>query len=117
MFDRIIRKVLAKSAGDRYARCQELADDLEAAVSEWREASDRSHPPTQVSKTRGVIPEGAPPGGLRGITFLAPVVVDLALKFGPADYFSLMMLAFVTVSAVLGSSAVRGLTSSTRPPT
>jgi putative tricarboxylic transport membrane protein len=36
--------------------------------------------------------------------------VDLALKFGPADYFSLMLLAFVTVSAVLGSSAVRGLT-------
>ena len=31
-------------------------------------------------------------------------------KFGPADYFSLMVLAFVTVSAVLGSSAVRGLT-------
>src|SRR3954465_5398919 len=28
---------------------------------------------------------------------------------GPADYFSLMVLAFVTVSAVLGSSAVRGL--------
>jgi putative tricarboxylic transport membrane protein len=32
------------------------------------------------------------------------------LRFGPADYFSLMVLAFVTVSAVLGSSAVRGLT-------
>src|SRR5262249_916611 len=44
-----------------------------------------------------------------GITFLAPVVVDWALKFGPADYFSLMVFAFVTVSAVLGSSAVRGL--------
>jgi putative tricarboxylic transport membrane protein len=38
-------------------------------------------------------------------------VVDLALKFGPADYFSLMVFAFVTVSAVLGSSAARGLTS------
>src|ERR1700754_1978156 len=48
--------------------------------------------------------------GTLGITFLAPVVVDLALKFGPADYFSLMVFAFVTVSAVLGSSAVRGLT-------
>ena len=48
--------------------------------------------------------------GTMGITFLAPIVVDLALKFGPADYFSLMVLAFVTVSAVLGSSAVRGLT-------
>jgi len=49
--------------------------------------------------------------GTVGITFLAPVVVDFALKFGPAEYFSLMILAFVTVSAVLGSSAVRGLTS------
>jgi putative tricarboxylic transport membrane protein len=48
--------------------------------------------------------------GTLGITFLAPIVVDLALKFGPADYFALMVLAFVTVSAVLGSSAVRGLT-------
>jgi putative tricarboxylic transport membrane protein len=48
--------------------------------------------------------------GTLGITFLAPVVVDLALRFGPADYFSLMVLAFITVSAVLGSSAVRGLT-------
>ncbi len=49
--------------------------------------------------------------GTLGITFLAPVVVEFALSFGPADYFSLMVLAFVTVSAVLGNSAVRGLTS------
>jgi putative tricarboxylic transport membrane protein len=47
--------------------------------------------------------------GTLGITFVAPVVVDFALRFGPAEYFSLMVLAFVTVSAVLGSSAVRGL--------
>src|SRR5882724_12509440 len=45
-----------------------------------------------------------------GLTFMAPLVVDFALRFGPAEYFSLMVLAFVTVSAVLGSSAVRGLT-------
>jgi len=45
------------------------------------------------------------------LTLLAPVVVDLALKFGPAEYFSLMVFAFITVSAVLGSSTVRGLTS------
>src|SRR5512145_268576 len=49
--------------------------------------------------------------GTVGITFLAEPVVDFALRFGPAEYFSLMVLAFVTVSAVLGSSAVRGLTS------
>jgi putative tricarboxylic transport membrane protein len=49
--------------------------------------------------------------GTIGITFLAEPVVNFALKFGPAEYFSLMVLAFVTVSAVLGTSAVRGLVS------
>lgn len=49
--------------------------------------------------------------GTIGITFLAPIVVEYALRFGPAEYFCLMVLAFVTVSAVLGNSAVRGLTS------
>jgi putative tricarboxylic transport membrane protein len=49
--------------------------------------------------------------GTIGITFVAPIVVELALKFGPAEYFCLMVLAFVTVSAVLGNSAVRGLAS------
>lgn len=48
--------------------------------------------------------------GTLGITFLAPPLVELALQFGPADYFSLMVLAFVAVSAVLGSSVLRGLT-------
>ena len=49
--------------------------------------------------------------GTIGITFLAEPVVNFALRFGPAEYFSLMVLSFVTVSAVLGNSAVRGLTS------
>ncbi len=44
------------------------------------------------------------------LTLLAPIVVELALRFSPADYFSLMVFAFVTVAAVLGSSTVRGLT-------
>jgi putative tricarboxylic transport membrane protein len=48
--------------------------------------------------------------GTIGITFLAEPVVNLALKFGPADYFCLMVLSFVTVAAVLGNSAVRGIT-------
>ncbi|MBO0764372.1 MAG: tripartite tricarboxylate transporter permease [Hyphomicrobiaceae bacterium] len=49
--------------------------------------------------------------GTIGVTFLAEPVVNFALRFGPAEFFSLMVLAFVTVSAVLGNSAVRGLTS------
>ena len=45
------------------------------------------------------------------ITFLAPVIAEFALVFGPADYFSLMVLAFVTVTAVLGKAPMRGFTS------
>jgi putative tricarboxylic transport membrane protein len=45
------------------------------------------------------------------LTLLAPLIVDIALKFGPSEYFAVMVLAFTTVSAVLGSSAVRGLAS------
>ncbi|MBK1657619.1 tripartite tricarboxylate transporter permease [Paracraurococcus ruber] len=49
--------------------------------------------------------------GTLGISFLGPVVVDVALMLGPAEYCALMVLCFVTVSAVLGGSALRGLTS------
>ena len=45
------------------------------------------------------------------VTLLAPIVVEVALKFGPAEYFALMVFAFTTVSAVIGSSTARGLTS------
>ena len=45
------------------------------------------------------------------LTLVAPVVVEFALKFGPAEYFALMVFAFTTVSAVLGASTVRGLAS------
>ena len=47
--------------------------------------------------------------GTIGITFLAEPVVRLALSFGPSEYFCLMILCFVTVSAVIGNSAARGL--------
>jgi putative tricarboxylic transport membrane protein len=43
------------------------------------------------------------------LTLLAPFLVDAALKFGPAEYFALMVFAFTTASAVLGASTVRGL--------
>jgi putative tricarboxylic transport membrane protein len=46
-----------------------------------------------------------------GIAFLAPWLVQIAIEFGPADYFALMVLAFVTVSATFGASPLRGLTS------
>src|SRR5262245_45639386 len=45
------------------------------------------------------------------LTVFAPWVVVLALKFGPADYFALMVVAFTTVSGLLGSSRLRGIIS------
>jgi putative tricarboxylic transport membrane protein len=45
------------------------------------------------------------------LTFVAPVMVKLALLFGPAEYFALMVLALTTVTAVLGDSLPRGLAS------
>jgi putative tricarboxylic transport membrane protein len=47
--------------------------------------------------------------GTLALTFFAPMVVEAALAFGPAEYFSLMVLSLVAVSAVLGNSMLRGL--------
>jgi putative tricarboxylic transport membrane protein len=44
------------------------------------------------------------------VTFFAPVVATYAIRLGPPEYFMLMLLAFCTVSAVLGKSTLRGLT-------
>jgi putative tricarboxylic transport membrane protein len=45
------------------------------------------------------------------ITFLAPTFAEVALKFQAADYFALMVLALVSVTALLGRSLIRGLLS------
>lgn len=45
------------------------------------------------------------------LTFVAPLMVRIALAFGPAEYFALMVLALTTVTAVLGDSLPRGLAS------
>ena len=44
------------------------------------------------------------------VTLFAPVVADFAVTLGPPEYFLLMLLAFTTVSAVLGKSTLRGMT-------
>ncbi|MGR6805954.1 tripartite tricarboxylate transporter permease [Sphaerotilus natans] len=44
------------------------------------------------------------------VTLFAPLVAEHAVKLGPPEYFMLMLLAFCTVSAVLGQSTLRGLT-------
>jgi putative tricarboxylic transport membrane protein len=44
------------------------------------------------------------------VTLFAPFVAEHAVKLGPPEYFMLMVLAFTTVSAVLGKSKLRGVT-------
>jgi putative tricarboxylic transport membrane protein len=43
------------------------------------------------------------------LALLSPTVAHLAVKISPADLFSVMVLAFIAVTSVLGSSRVRGL--------
>jgi putative tricarboxylic transport membrane protein len=42
------------------------------------------------------------------LVLLAPTVASLTVKLGAPEYFALMVLAFVAVTAVLGASRVRG---------
>ena len=44
------------------------------------------------------------------VTLFAPFVATHAVKLGPPEYAMLMLLAFTTVSAVLGKSTLRGVT-------
>ena len=44
------------------------------------------------------------------VTLFAPLVANFAVQLGPPEYFMLMLLAFTTVSSVLGKSTLRGLT-------
>src|SRR5690606_18787403 len=44
-------------------------------------------------------------------TFVAPALARVALLFQPADYFALIVLAFVSVTALVGRSLLRGLIS------
>src|SRR4051794_32591092 len=43
------------------------------------------------------------------LALLAPTVAHLAVQASPADFFAIMLLAFIAVTSVLGSSRVRGL--------
>jgi putative tricarboxylic transport membrane protein len=45
------------------------------------------------------------------LTFVAPVMVDVALEFGEAEYVALIVFAFTAITAMLGDSLVRGLVS------
>ena len=45
------------------------------------------------------------------ITFLAPLIASLARSFQPADYVGLMVVAFVSITALIGRSILRGMLS------
>jgi putative tricarboxylic transport membrane protein len=46
--------------------------------------------------------------GVVGLVLLAPLVASVAVDIGAPDYFAVMVLAFVAVTSVLGSSRIRG---------
>ena len=47
--------------------------------------------------------------GVVGLTFFAPILADQALRFGPPEYFSLMVLAFTVVVSLSGSALAKGI--------
>ena len=49
--------------------------------------------------------------GTVALTLFAPPLASLALRFGPAEYFALAIVALTTVVAVLGASITAGLLS------
>ena len=46
--------------------------------------------------------------GVVALTLFAPVLADQALRFGPPEYFGLMVLAFTAVVSLSGASLVAG---------
>lgn len=44
-----------------------------------------------------------------GLTFFAPLLAKVAIYFGPSEYFVLMIFAFATISALMGTNPVKSL--------
>jgi putative tricarboxylic transport membrane protein len=47
--------------------------------------------------------------GAAAISFIGPFVADLALKFGPAEYFGLVLFSMTALVSFAGNSLVKGL--------
>lgn len=68
----------------------------------------------RAAKALGIATIGSFVAGTVGVivvTLLSPVLANFALKFGPPEYFALILLGFTAISAIGGSSLVKGLTS------
>lgn len=66
----------------------------------------------QAAKALATAAIGAFTGGLIAtilVVFFAPVLVQLATQFGPAEYFALAVGAFLAISAVVAESVFRGI--------
>jgi len=51
-------------------------------------------------------------GGSAGIVMLmlfSPIIIEFALQFGPAEYFSLILLGLVAASAIATTSVIKGI--------
>lgn len=60
----------------------------------------------------GVAAIGSFIGGIAailGLTFLGPPLAEFALKFGPPEYFSLLLLGLLMLVGLMGKSVIRGL--------
>jgi len=44
-----------------------------------------------------------------GLTFFGPLLASVAISFGPAEYFILMLFAFATISALMGKNPAKSL--------
>jgi len=47
-----------------------------------------------------------------GLTLFAPLLAEWAIRFGPAEYFALMVFAFTTLSSLAGRNPAKALASS-----
>ncbi len=103
-FDRILRRALAKGASDRYERCQDLADDLKATATAWKEGKEPSTPPTIVSRRD---PLEVPASMLATGNFVDATGRHNArfrLPIGSGSPLSLGWIIFVLCLAVLAST-------------
>src|SRR3546814_17884641 len=47
--------------------------------------------------------------GILLLTFFAPLLVRVALAFGPAEYFAIILLGLVAAAAITMGSAIKGI--------
>ena len=66
----------------------------------------------KAGKALGVAAIGSFVGGtiaIVGLTFIAPALADFALRFGPPEFFALMMMGLMMLVGLMGKSLTRGL--------